>query len=77
MSATHSTIDVHGIDAHVIGDREGIELDQATLVNPRALIQWAAEGMDHTDLLEAKRIIDAAVEESNKTAGNPGTGEQT
>ena len=75
MAATHSTIDVHGIDVDVVGDRDGIEMNLARLVNPSALMRWAVEGMDTTDLLAVQVILTAEIESRKHTACNPGTGE--
>ena len=75
MAATHSTIDVHGIDVDVVGDREGIEMNLARLVNPSVLMRWAVEGMDTDDLLAVQVILTAEIESRQHTACNPGTGE--
>lgn len=45
-------VEIHGIMAHVIADREGFELDSARITDALELMRWACESATDAQLNE-------------------------
>lgn len=57
VSATTSSIDVHGIEVEVCGDREGIDLNHAVVTDHKEAMEWLCEGATDGQLSEMASII--------------------
>ena len=54
---TRATVDCHGIDVEVNADREGIDLNDATVVDPVEAVTWIIEGATDEQLSSVAAAI--------------------